>query len=119
MTAKTGTARKKPTNPKTAPPKITTEMTHKGDRPTQGPITFPSNCCKSKIKRATQIACIGFYFLKTPYVALFAFIIFITNIIPYFGPIIGAIFPIAMTLLINPMQAIKSITKESKILPII
>lgn len=52
------------------------------------------------------IAFVGFYFLKTPYVALFAFIIFITNIIPYFGPIIGAIFPIAMTLLINPMQAI-------------
>ena len=51
-------------------------------------------------------AFVGFYFLKTPYVALFAFIIFITNIIPYFGPIIGAIFPIAMTLLINPMQAI-------------
>lgn len=52
------------------------------------------------------IAFVGFYFLNIPYVALFAFIIFITNIIPYFGPIIGAIFPIAMTLLVNPMQAV-------------
>lgn len=55
------------------------------------------------------IAFVGFYFLKTPYVALFAFIIFITNIIPYLGPIIGAIFPIAMTLLINPIQAFGSL----------
>lgn len=52
------------------------------------------------------IAFVGFYLLKTPYVPLFAFTIFITNIIPYFGPIIGTIFPIFMTLLINPMQAI-------------
>lgn len=52
------------------------------------------------------IAFVGFSLLKTPYIPLFAFIIFITNIIPYFGPIIGAILPIFMTLLINPIQAI-------------
>lgn len=52
------------------------------------------------------IAFVGFYLLKTPYVPLFAFIIFVTNIIPYFGPIIGAVLPIFMTVLINPMQAI-------------
>ncbi len=44
--------------------------------------------------------------MKVPYVLLFSFIVFITNIIPYFGPIIGAIFPIGMTLMIDPIRAI-------------
>lgn len=52
------------------------------------------------------IAYVGFYLLKSPFVSLFAFIIFITNIIPYFGPIIGAIPPILMTLIMDPIQAV-------------
>lgn len=52
------------------------------------------------------LALIGFSVLKVPYVLLFSFIVFITNIIPYFGPIIGAIFPIGMTLMIDPIRAI-------------
>lgn len=52
------------------------------------------------------IAYIGFMLIGSPYVSLFAFIIFITNIIPYFGPIIGAIIPILMSFLISPIQAI-------------
>ena len=52
------------------------------------------------------LAYIGFIILESPYVILFSFIIFITNIIPYFGPILGAIPPVLMTLLINPVQAI-------------
>lgn len=52
------------------------------------------------------IAYVGFSLLKAPYVPLFAFIIFITNIIPYFGPIIGAIPPILMTLIIDPIKTI-------------
>lgn len=99
MTAKTGTARKKPTNPKTAPPKITTEMTHKGDRPTQGPITFPSNCCKSKIKRATQIACIG----------LINKVIAMGNIAPIIGPKYGIILVIKI---INANNATYGVFKK-------
>lgn len=52
------------------------------------------------------LAYIGFIVIGSPYVSLFAFIIFITNIIPYFGPIIGAIIPILMSFLISPIQAI-------------
>lgn len=52
------------------------------------------------------LALIGFSVLKVPYVLLFSFIVFITNIVPYFGPIIGAIFPIGMTLMIDPIRAI-------------
>lgn len=35
-----------------------------------------------------------------------SFIIFITNMIPYFGPFIGAIPPILMTLIYNPIKAL-------------
>lgn len=52
------------------------------------------------------LAYVGFVLLKAPYVWLFAFVIFITNIIPYFGPIIGAIIPILLTFIVNPIQAI-------------
>ena len=36
---------------------------------------------------------------------LFAIIIGITNMIPYFGPFIGAVPVVALTLLINPIKA--------------
>ncbi len=52
------------------------------------------------------LAYIGFLILDAPYVALFAFIVFITNIIPYFGPIIGGIPPFVMTLFIDPAKAL-------------
>lgn len=52
------------------------------------------------------LAYLGFALLKAPYVWLFTLIIFITNIIPYFGPIIGAVIPILLTFLVNPVQAI-------------
>ena len=35
-----------------------------------------------------------------------SFIVFLTNIIPYFGPFIGAVFPIAMTLIYSPIKAL-------------
>ena len=39
--------------------------------------------------------------------ALFlSFIIFLTNIIPYFGPFIGAVFPIVMTLVYSPIKSL-------------
>ena len=52
------------------------------------------------------LAYVGFTLLNSEYVALFSFIVFVTNIIPYFGPFIGAVPPILMTLLIDPIQAI-------------
>lgn len=50
---------------------------------------------------------IGFQFLIKINNALFlSFIIFLTNIIPYFGPFIGAVFPIVMTLVYSPIKAL-------------
>lgn len=53
------------------------------------------------------IAFIGFKFiLKIDNVLFLSFIIFLTNIIPYFGPLIGAIPPIIMTLVYSPIKAL-------------
>ncbi|MDU1538015.1 MAG: AI-2E family transporter [Paeniclostridium sordellii] len=53
------------------------------------------------------IAFIGFKFFINIKSSLFlSFIIFITNMIPYFGPFIGAIFPIFMTLIYSPIKAL-------------
>lgn len=53
------------------------------------------------------LAFLGFKFiLKINNTLFLSFIIFITNIIPYFGPFIGAIFPIVMTLIYNPIKAL-------------
>ncbi|MGL5717682.1 MAG: AI-2E family transporter [Paraclostridium sp.] len=53
------------------------------------------------------IAFIGFKFIVRIENSLFlAFIIFLTNIIPYFGPFIGAVFPILMTLVYSPVKAV-------------
>ena len=53
------------------------------------------------------LAFIGFKFIIKINNALFlSFIIFLTNIIPYFGPFIGAIFPITMTLVYSPIKAL-------------
>ena len=53
-----------------------------------------------------SIAFVTFQFIIKIDNALFlSFIIFITNIIPYFGPFIGAIPPIVMTLVYSPIKA--------------
>ena len=53
------------------------------------------------------LAFIGFQFIVKINNSLFlAFIVFITNIIPYFGPFIGAILPITMTLVYSPIKAL-------------
>lgn len=53
------------------------------------------------------LALLGFKFLiKIDNVLFLSFIIFITNIIPYFGPFIGAILPISMTIVYSPIKAI-------------
>lgn len=52
------------------------------------------------------LAFIGFKFiLKIDNVLFLSFIIFLTNIIPYFGPFIGAVPPIIMTLVYSPIKA--------------
>jgi len=53
------------------------------------------------------LAFIGFKFiLKINNTLFLSFIIFITNIIPYFGPVVGAVFPIVMTLVYSPIKAL-------------
>ncbi|MDO4531188.1 MAG: AI-2E family transporter [Bacillota bacterium] len=52
------------------------------------------------------LAFIGMTFLKAPFPLILALIIGVTNMIPYFGPFIGAIPAILITLLINPPLAI-------------
>ncbi len=53
------------------------------------------------------LAFIGFRFIVRIENSLFlAFIIFLTNIIPYFGPFIGAVPPILMTLIYSPIKAL-------------
>lgn len=48
------------------------------------------------------IAGIGYYFIGLPYTLFVALVAAITNIIPYFGPIIGAIFAIIVALFTDP-----------------
>ena len=49
---------------------------------------------------------IGSIILNLPYPMLFAIIIGLTNMIPYFGPFIGAVPVVALTLFINPIKGI-------------
>ncbi|MDU6113932.1 MAG: AI-2E family transporter [Paeniclostridium sordellii] len=53
------------------------------------------------------LAFIGFEFVLNIKSSLFlSFIVFLTNMIPYFGPFIGAIFPIIMTLVYSPIKSL-------------
>ena len=52
------------------------------------------------------LAFIGLTFIQAPFPLILALIIGVTNMIPYFGPFIGAIPAIFITLLINPPLAI-------------
>ncbi|MCT4663422.1 MAG: AI-2E family transporter [Tissierellales bacterium] len=51
------------------------------------------------------IAFIGMWIMKVPYAILFAILLGITNMIPYFGPVIGAIPVVIVTLFYSPMKA--------------
>ena len=48
---------------------------------------------------------IGMNFLNMPYILLISVIICITNVIPFFGPYLGAIPSIFLILLVDPLQA--------------
>lgn len=52
------------------------------------------------------IAMVGTYILKMPYAVLISVVIGLTNIIPFFGPIIGAIPCIFITLIVDPLKAL-------------
>jgi len=49
---------------------------------------------------------LGMLILKLPYPALIATVIGVTNVIPFFGPFIGAIPCTFLILLVNPLQAL-------------
>lgn len=49
---------------------------------------------------------IGTTLLQTPYALLISVIVGVTNIIPFFGPYIGAIPSVLLILMVNPMKAI-------------
>lgn len=56
---------------------------------------------------ALGIVCyIAMILFKMPYAALISLIVAITNIIPFFGPIIGWVPGVVLLLLINPIQAL-------------
>ncbi|MCI6605650.1 MAG: AI-2E family transporter [Clostridiales bacterium] len=48
---------------------------------------------------------LGMLILKLPYPALVATVVGVTNVIPFFGPIIGAVPSALLILLVNPLQA--------------
>lgn len=52
------------------------------------------------------LAFVGLTFIQAPFPLILSLIIGITNMIPYFGPFIGAIPALCITLLINPALAI-------------
>ena len=52
------------------------------------------------------ICFVGTTLMNTPYAMLVSVIVGVTNIIPYFGPFIGAIPSILLILLVNPLQAL-------------
>lgn len=49
---------------------------------------------------------VGLVILQTPYAALLAIIVGITNMIPYFGPFIGMVPAIILTLFVSPIKAL-------------
>ncbi|MCY6370582.1 AI-2E family transporter [Clostridium ganghwense] len=53
------------------------------------------------------LCAIGLTLLKTPYALLISLIVGITNMIPYFGPFIGMIPAVIITIFYSPIQALK------------
>lgn len=51
------------------------------------------------------IAFVGMWIMKIPYAILFAILLGITNMIPYFGPVIGAVPVVILTLFYSPLKA--------------
>lgn len=51
------------------------------------------------------ICYVGMSIMKLPYTALIATIVGVTNVIPFFGPFIGAVPSALLILLVNPLQA--------------
>lgn len=52
------------------------------------------------------MAFVGLVIMKAPFAPLMAFFIGLTNIIPYFGPIIGGVPAVLLTLVFDPIKAI-------------
>lgn len=52
------------------------------------------------------ICFIGLSLIKAPYALLMGLIVGITNMIPYFGPFIGAVPAVLMTLFVSPLKAV-------------
>ncbi len=52
------------------------------------------------------ICFMGLWFLKAPYALLMAIIVGVTNMIPYFGPFIGAVPAVIITLFTSPITAL-------------
>ena len=53
-----------------------------------------------------SLALIGLSILKVPYAPLLALIVGITNMIPYFGPLVGIVISFVVTLFSSPLQAV-------------
>lgn len=49
---------------------------------------------------------VGLYFLKMPYVMLVSVIVGVTNVVPFFGPYIGAVPSTILIMLANPIQGL-------------
>ena len=49
---------------------------------------------------------IGMHFMKMPYPLLVSVIIGVTNVIPFFGPFIGAVPTAFLIILVNPLQCL-------------
>ncbi|MDR3207848.1 MAG: AI-2E family transporter [Oscillospiraceae bacterium] len=52
------------------------------------------------------VSLIGFYIIGIPYAPLMSVIIFLTNLIPYIGPLVGAVPPVLLGLLTNPISGL-------------
>lgn len=52
------------------------------------------------------ISVVGMVILRLPYTLLISAVICVTNMIPFFGPYIGAVFGVVLILMVNPIQAI-------------
>ncbi len=52
------------------------------------------------------IALVVMFLLKFPYVLLISAVICVTNMIPFFGPYIGAVFGVILILMVDPIQAL-------------
>lgn len=52
------------------------------------------------------IALVGMFLLRLPYVLLISAVICVTNMIPFFGPYLGAVFGVILILMVHPFQAI-------------